>query len=147
MKKSVIAALVLAVIFTAGIMVSGFVSANSATVNTAEKKSAYVITSLTPNVTATIKVGGKFIVALKENATTGYVWSYKISNEKGIAIYSETALEALVAPTTPIMGAGIDKVWEFSALKAGTYTITYQYKRAWEEKAIEKLTYKVIIKK
>lgn len=123
---------------------SGLASAKSN--GSVPKKSDYCIEMLVPGQSNTVKAGSRFIVALKENATTGYTWTYKINNKKGITIYSEEALEPVTADQT-IVGAGADKVWEFSALKPGKYTITYQYKRPFERKAIETLTYVVIVQK
>jgi predicted secreted protein len=140
MKRTVI--LALAVILVLGSVV-GFASAT--TNGSAQKKSEYVIQTLIPGETNTVKAGSKFIVALKENGTTGYSWTYKISNKKGIALYSEQGLDPV--KDTGLVGVGIDKVWEFDALKAGKYTITYQYKRPFETKAIETLTYAVVIQK
>lgn len=141
MKRTVILALAVIMVLATAV---GFASAKSN--GSAQKKSEYVIQTLIPGESNTVKAGSKFIVALKENATTGYSWTYKISNKKGIALYSEQVLEPLSADTN-IVGVGADKVWEFSALKAGKYTITYQYKRPFEAKAIETLTYAVVVQK
>lgn len=141
MKRTLILAMAVIMVLAS---VAGFASANSN--GSAQKKSEYVIQTLIPGETNTVKAGSKFIVALKENATTGYSWTYKISNKKGIALYSEQALDPVKADTG-IVGAGTDKVWEFDALKAGKYTITFQYKRPFEAKAIETLTYAVVIQK
>ena len=141
MKKTMILALAAVMVF-AGLV--GFASAKSN--GSAQKKSEYVIQTLIPGESNTVKAGSKFIIALKENATTGYSWTYKISDKKGITLYSEQALDPVKADTG-IVGAGTDKVWEFSALKAGKYTITYQYKRPFEAKPIETLTYAVVVQK
>ncbi len=140
MKRTVILALAVIMVLAS---VVGFASAKSN--GSAQKKSEYVIQTLIPGESNTVKAGSKFIVALKENATTGYSWTYKISDKKGIALYSEQGLDPV--KDTGLVGAGIDKVWEFDALKAGKYTITYQYKRPFETKAIETLTYAVVIQK
>lgn len=113
----------------------------------ASVKSSYLVDVVQPSVTKQIKNGEKFIVALKENATTGYAWSYKISDSKGVVLYSEVALTADDTTGGLVMGAGTDKVWEFKALKTGKYTISFEYKRSFEKTAIEKLIYKVVIVK
>lgn len=140
MKKTIILVLAAVMVF-AGLV--GFASAKSN--GSAQKKSEYVIQTLVPGESTTVKAGSKFIVALKENATTGYSWTYKISDKKGIALYSEQGLDPV--KDTGLVGVGIDKVWEFDALKAGKYTLTYQYKRSSEDKAIETLTYAVVVQK
>lgn len=140
MKKTMILVLAAVMVF-AGLV--GFASAK--TNGSAQKKSEYVIQTLIPGESNTVKAGSKFIIALKENATTGYSWTYKISDKKGIALYSEQGLDPV--KDTGLVGSGIDKVWEFDALKAGKYTITYQYKRPFETKAIETLTYAVVVQK
>jgi hypothetical protein len=66
MKRTVILALAVIMVLATAV---GFASAKSN--GSAQKKSEYVIQTLIPGESNTVKAGSKFIVALKENATTG----------------------------------------------------------------------------
>ena len=147
MLKKAIVLLMVTVMAISGVFVAtGFVKANNGG-KVINVKSDSVISVLTPGTSKSVKAGEKFIIALKENVTTGHSWSYKISDEAGITLYSVVGLEPAKTEGMGLVGAGTDKVWEFTAVKAGKYTITYEYKAPGTGKTVEKLVYKVAVVK
>ena len=74
-------------------------------------------------------VGSSFTVTLDSNATTGYSWELKeISNP---AVLEKTD-NKYVAPTSSLIGAGGQEVWNFKALAPGTTTLSMEYSQPWE---------------
>lgn len=147
LKKAIVFVMVTVMVISGIFVATGFVKeTNGEKVVTVKSES--VITALTPGKSVNVKTGEKFIIALKENITTGHSWSYKISDEKGVSLYSVASLEAAKTDSgMMIVGAGTDKVWEFTAVKTGKYTITYEYKAPGTGKTVEKLVYKVAVVK
>ncbi len=83
-----------------------------------------------------------FDISLKENGSTGYQWFYTVSDPDALNLISEENIQY----TNPeICGAPIQKTWTFEALKSGTYTMTYEYKRSWETgvEPIETVQYRI----
>jgi inhibitor of cysteine peptidase len=90
----------------------------------------YTPTPTNPNENALvkhIKVGEKFNISLKENPTTGYIWSYTIDNNKIVKITSDN-----YSTTNNGIGSGGTHYWTVVGLKRGSATIVFNYKRAWE---------------
>lgn len=77
----------------------------------------------------TVKAGQAFYIQLEENTTTGYNWSYKVSNTAVNLIAEENRFPAQVN----LEGAPNEKIWTFKATKAGTYTLKFNYMQSWEE--------------
>ena len=71
-----------------------------------------------------------FEISLEENGSTGYQWFYTISDISALNLISE---ENLHYTSRELVGAPIQKIWSFEALKPGAYTLTFEYKRSWEE--------------
>ena len=83
--------------------------------------------------TVTLAVGDSLIVTLESNASTGYEWSLADNSDESVL---QEAGHEYVAPEptgTPVVGAGGEEVWTFTALSAGTSTISMEYVRPWEE--------------
>lgn len=93
----------------------------------------------------TIKSGEEFQVILEENITTGYSWSYVISDESGIEAIEEKVLEEDIEEE--VLGAGGNKLWTFKALKNGSYQIEFTYRQSWVDPSPEdtKVIYKIIV--
>ena len=70
-----------------------------------------------------------FEISLEENGSTGYQWFYTMSDISALDLISE---EYLHYTSRELVGAPIQKIWSFEALKPGTYTLTFEYKRSWE---------------
>jgi len=75
------------------------------------------------------------VVKLEENATTGYSWFYFIDDETILGFFSEET--KATNPDPKIVGAPMNHIWKFKALKPGTTTLKFAYVRDWEAKALE----------
>ncbi len=91
-----------------------------------------------------VKAGESFSITLKENASTGYTWTYTATPSMGITQMgvNESGKKDSDSKT---VGQETKKTWTFLANKAGTYTLTFKYARA--NGAAEKTqTYTVYVK-
>lgn len=89
--------------------------------------------------------GKTFTIALNENPTTGYSWTYAISDE-GIIAKSKDVFEA-ESTDTQLVGAGGMRIVSFKGLKKGSAIITFVYERSWEKNPEdEKIVYNVEVK-
>ena len=94
---------------------------------------AWIIdTGTSPAVDYTIQDGSTLIVSLAANATTGYSWTYAISDEEMLACVSEDYITD--ASEEGMVGTGGTYIAKFSpTLKgAASVTITFSYARPWE---------------
>jgi inhibitor of cysteine peptidase len=96
-----------------------------------------------PGQAISVGVNKEFVIALGSNPTTGYSWQES---------YDETMLKLVEKTYKPgkaaklgLIGAGGVEYFRFKALKAGTTEITMDYKRPWEEKAIDQKVFAVNI--
>lgn len=99
---------------------------------------------LLPLVALVLLVGVYFLVngekdeiklSFPSNPTTGYDWTYYVDNEGIIEIdeeYKSTCKEGMV-------GCGGTKVFEIEGVKSGEVTLTFKYKRNWEETEYDKV--------
>jgi inhibitor of cysteine peptidase len=78
---------------------------------------------ITQNVT--LAVGNTLIVKLGSNYSTPYRW--KGDTKIGDSTIVKQTSHRFVQPTTDALGAPGTEVWTFTALKAGTTTITTSY--------------------
>jgi inhibitor of cysteine peptidase len=76
-----------------------------------------------------VNINESLKISLEENLSTGYSWSYTISEENAINLISE---ESFSSYTPGMAGVPSQKVWTFEALKPGKYTLLYTYSRSWE---------------
>ncbi|MBQ7596124.1 MAG: protease inhibitor I42 family protein [Clostridia bacterium] len=77
--------------------------------------------------------GKTVIVTLSENPSTGYGWEYIISDENTVKLANSTYIPADSGfGHEALAGAPGTRIFEFSALKAGTATLTLTYERSWE---------------
>jgi predicted secreted protein len=82
-----------------------------------------------PLETIEVEVGGKFIIALDSNPTTGYMW-YEDYDDSYLALVSHNYERSL--PGEGLVGAGGTESFEFEALEKGDTEVTMVYKQGWE---------------
>lgn len=93
---------------------------------TGKKGSTIGIPALMENKLNIVNKDQKFSVVLKQNASTGYSWSYT-ADKKVIKLKSKR--------TFNLVGAPVEKVWTFQANKSGIYKLKFTYTRSWEKDA------------
>jgi inhibitor of cysteine peptidase len=76
----------------------------------------------------TMVTNGSFIVQLRENPTTGYMWNVTVT--KGLAITNDSYQMDSQAPN--MTGVGGTHSWNVKALQKGNQTFSGIYKRPWE---------------
>jgi inhibitor of cysteine peptidase len=130
MKKKLVIVCSLALLLVAGLVACA--PASSGTPATGNIKLSCDDFSGNNNITRQVYVnaGSTFKVTLCSNATTGYKWSENaaIGNPAVVKQVSQKFIE----PGSTMAGAPGEQEWEFSALKAGTTTISMDYSRDWE---------------
>ena len=83
----------------------------------------------------------EFSISLDSNPTTGYSW---------VPIFDKSFLELRdrsFKRNDQKFGSPSKEVFKFYPIKNGNTTLTMIYKRAWEEKGIQKVTFIIKIKK
>jgi len=101
-----------------------------------------VATYTDPAKTINVKVGGEFVIALDSNPTTGFTW--QDDHDQGMLKLVEDRYVA-DEKAEGLVGAGGTQYYHFKALKAGTATVTLDYKRPWEEDSAEQNVFTVKI--
>ncbi len=95
-----------------------------------------------------LRVGQTMAVALDSNSTTGYQW--QVSDvESGILTPGTPFGEEIVEPHAPgMVGVGGTTHWRFFAARPGTATLTFTYRRAWEQGTppARTETYRVVVR-
>ncbi|WP_257223898.1 protease inhibitor I42 family protein [Acinetobacter sp. YH1901134] len=88
-------------------------------------------------------------VLLNENPSTGYVWSlaeqpklFKVE-EVFQSAQQQQQQQAAAADATPVLGAGGQKTYRFTALTAGEELLHLKHARAWEKTAMAEWTCRV----
>jgi len=79
--------------------------------------------------------GDAFTIILDSNPSTGYAWEAKVNKESHVAFLSQD----FVSPKTMMPGAGGKETFTYKVLEEGVSTISFKYKRAWEDESIETL--------
>lgn len=79
------------------------------------------------------KVGEEFIIELDSNPSTGYSWVSDFDKET-VAFVEKLNKQTLPHPVegSEIVGASIQEVFKFKALKTGETKISFYYLREWE---------------
>ncbi len=91
------------------------------------------------------KAGEEFTITLDENRTTGYQWSYAVSDEKIVSISKDDYVTD--EANKNVEGAGGQRVLTFKANATGNTTINMVYERSWEKNEDdEKLSYEIEVK-
>ena len=91
-----------------------------------------------------VKVGSGFTIELESNATTGYQWEVKPLAGGIVSAGSHVYLD----PATGVVGAGGWEQFQFTAVAAGTTSITLEYRRPFEPAttpAIDTVTFEVTV--
>ncbi len=83
-----------------------------------------------------------FKISLNENTTTGYQWTYTVSDITAVNLKS---VENFTSYAPGVAGASSQKIWTFEALQPGSYTLTYEYRRPWETDVPPLQTVKVYV--
>ena len=89
-------------------------------------------------------------VLLNENPSTGYVWSlaeqpklFKVEEVFQSAQQQQQQQQAAAADATPVLGAGGQKTYRFTATTAGEELLHLKHARAWEKTAMAEWTCRV----
>jgi len=93
--------------------------------------------------TISVGVNQEFIIALDSNPTTGYDW------EESHDAAMVKLVEKKYRPdekAAGLVGAGGTQYFQFKALKVGKTSITFAYKRPWEEDIAEQKAFNIDIK-
>jgi len=77
--------------------------------------------------------GDNFTIILDENASTGYSWVYNIADEEHVTFVGDKHILA----ETDLMGASSKREFYFKVNAEGVSTISFEYKRPWEEEAAD----------
>jgi len=88
--------------------------------------------------------GQTFTIKLDENPTTGYAWVSSVSDET--IVKEQSSGYEPSAAGTQIVGSGGTRSFIYKAQKAGVATITFVYRRSWEETPAETIVYNVTVK-
>ena len=75
-----------------------------------------------------LPVGGRAVLTLKSNATTGYQWQL-VELDQAIA---ENTEHTYIPPSTDAVGAGGSERWVFTGRTAGQTALRLEYRRSWE---------------
>ncbi len=89
----------------------------------------------------TIKVGGRVVVELDANPTTGFTW--EVSNLDTSVLKQLGETEYKPASSTPMPGSGGTQVLRFEAVAPGTTTLTLIYHRPFEKDVPPAKTYTI----
>ena len=84
-------------------------------------------------------VGETFTIELEGNATAGYEWQPQLSDDM------LRLVEHHYQPASSAIGAGGKDIFTFQPVKGGRGLITFEYKRPWENQALEKQDFQLRI--
>lgn len=100
-----------------------------------------------PAIIDVVSIEQRLKVELVENASTGYTWSYQVSDPSFLTLVSKETVESSV--DTPVMAGSPSTVtWLFSPNKSGFFSLVFKLFRAWEgeEAAIDVRVYNVEVR-
>lgn len=92
-----------------------------------------------------LRVGERFSVTLDENLSTGAMWTLNELNYLKMETMYASQFNPMKKNYPPVVGGGDEKIYVFTALRAGTETIQAQYGRGWEQSSFAKWQCKVRI--
>ncbi|HPB62442.1 MAG TPA: protease inhibitor I42 family protein [Mesotoga sp.] len=97
-----------------------------------------------PAIIDVVSIEQRLKVELVENASTGYTWSYEVSDPSFLTLVSKETAESSV-DTPVIAGSPSTVTWLFSPNKSGSFSLVFRLFRAWEgeETAIDVRVYNV----
>lgn len=76
-----------------------------------------------------VKLGDKFTISLESNRTTGYTWQLAEQPDRKMLQFRGTKY---ITGDTKTVGAGGFEKWVFTAAKKGRTTLSFNYRRPWE---------------
>ena len=80
----------------------------------------------------TLRTGDEIIVKLEAQMGTGYSWLVTDDAEGTLEQQGEPTTEKIDSGNTTAVGQAELQVFTFKAMKAGTGTLSLEYKRSWE---------------
>ena len=106
----------------------GVIAANVAPRNGAAKKHA----NGTPF--GVVKVGETFVIRLRSNPSTGYMWSVAPESADLVSLTGTSSTEP---PKNGMVGQPIFQIFDFKAVKRGSGVLALHYVRSWEKPAAD----------
>lgn len=92
----------------------------------------------------TVSSGKRFMIQLEENPSTGYAWSFVIS-DKGVVYLFDNKFDENPTDNLIVGSSGMRNL-TFMGKSKGTATISFVYERSWEENAEdETIVYNVTV--
>ncbi len=92
-----------------------------------------VVLKLTGDENVNLKIGETVRVELDENPTTGYMWTYKKTQNPHL-IQEVGESEFIRDPhRLDAVGVGGTRIYRFEALQKGQATLTFELNRSWEK--------------
>lgn len=88
-----------------------------------------------------MNVGQTLMFTVPENPSTGYIW--QVVKPLQIFKVDEIYQQDQVKSQKPILGAGGEKLFRFTALKPGEELIRVKHARSWEKNALEEWSCRV----
>ena len=88
-----------------------------------------------------VEVGDKIRVNLCSNPTTGFEWTYQMSNE-GVLQEEDHDFEE---PNGDALGAAGIELWTFEAIEKGTTEVSMEYSQPWEGGLKAEWTYTITV--
>lgn len=79
--------------------------------------------------TFNVETGQHFDFSLEANPTTGYTWRTVRSPDGGIV---QLVSDSFLAPSSDLVGAPGEEVWQFQAVGAGSTTMVLEYSQPWD---------------
>jgi inhibitor of cysteine peptidase len=76
--------------------------------------------------------GDTIVIRLPSNPSTGYGWSYSISNPRLMRQEGAVLREGKTG-AKGMVGTPLNEVWKLKARRAGSLTVTFAYARPWEK--------------
>ncbi|KAL0480711.1 hypothetical protein AKO1_006985 [Acrasis kona] len=80
------------------------------------------------------------IVKLDNNPTTGYEWIVKSSNDDVVTVTHKG-----YTPQGSMVGSGGYDTFSIKGRKPGNASVSFEYKRSWENDAVERKVYSVSV--
>ncbi len=91
-----------------------------------------------------VKVNQQFMIVLEENPSTGYLWENPIISDESVVRFISGPSRN--TKSIEIVGAPIKTKWRFEAIGKGNATITFHYRRPWEEEIVDTKVFTVTVK-
>jgi len=88
-----------------------------------------------------IEIGDKLYVELCSNPTTGFEWSYEMSNDAAVVEEDHDYEE----PQNESLGAAGKETWTFEGTKKGTAEIFMEYSQPWDGGTKQEWTYRITV--